>query len=943
VKGLNVGVIGLNNTFLQLDGSDFKGKLALGIQQFHAVCGDVEDWMDTVDISILLSHHDPDWLNKASLNTFNSEIAPPGMFNSHFCGHLHQPYTKIESIGGSKNKSLRVGASLFGMEKVGANVDRIHGYSSGIMELNESIGLERIWPRIVSKKYAGHFSLGPDPGYDLNEDNSITINFEAKKNSEREPDYESKKDEPFGFGSEERLLSFGASESTNTSKVLDGITKLRIKNLPHHATVRKSEQAQFEVQFRETRIVWVFADWGLGFEGFLSAASSKLGFTNDNVSIFNLVCEEAKSVEDIYLLFQKQFNCSLESFCKAVNDSNKETILILDKISPELSKVNHNSQKFKDVFLKLIIDYCPLVRVVITTRHIVEGVDKQINLKPLDIAQVRSYIKDHPESSSELLEFSTLENLHRYSEGLPMHLDRLLENLKYASLNEIFQEQSELNYPEIELPEPVPKALQESVAMIGSKEDDVSKRSFTLLKLLSVLENGQSLESIKRYDPAKPFYTQNASQLASLSLLDSISYTDIAPGFKKKDAISEANEVIKILKVPKQVRDLVKSLINEEEFDDILKKSAECLFGPKWRDGKIKISAQSPLSTKQIRQGISNELTLTKLLLKSALKRNNSLEVTRAANLALDYNGKLFKMKNFHDCRIGTEEIYFLLKDKGYPDEFLKAGILYAESLRMDSNINRNLAINQFEYIINLPSNGLSNEQKATIFLELSLAYEHSNVTDKAIQNAEEVKKLLKPTSAHYLQAESILINFKYKGEQLFSRLKALEHKARSKKYYTLANNIAYDLATTHSENESFSIRQLNKIIKTKSDVYNIINSIIKKASIYLSTGQLEKITTEDTHHLSFCYSYSYFQRRTHSLTQCHRVIWEILYKENRIADLLQLFRHSSFIWRITDKTHAETEYLEKLKSIDFSSIEKFGLPSDLINLEYFRRRESDI
>ena len=91
-QGIQVGIIGLNSTFLQLTGDDYEGKLDLDPRQIDEICtNDVGTWTQENHINILMTHHPPSWLHPQSAAKFRDDIAPPG----RFCIHLFRasPYT----------------------------------------------------------------------------------------------------------------------------------------------------------------------------------------------------------------------------------------------------------------------------------------------------------------------------------------------------------------------------------------------------------------------------------------------------------------------------------------------------------------------------------------------------------------------------------------------------------------------------------------------------------------------------------------------------------------------------------------------------------------------------------------------------------------------------------------------------------------------------------
>ena len=150
----NIGIVGLNTAFLQLQGGDYQGKLVWDTRQLHAVCGDaVDNWVNRHTVCLLLTHQGPDWLTPDAKKHGDSEIAPAGRFALHLFGHIHEAGYKYIHIGGSANAvRLLQGCSVFGMEQFGEppTTKRSHGYAAGRIDFNPEHASFRIWPRIAT-------------------------------------------------------------------------------------------------------------------------------------------------------------------------------------------------------------------------------------------------------------------------------------------------------------------------------------------------------------------------------------------------------------------------------------------------------------------------------------------------------------------------------------------------------------------------------------------------------------------------------------------------------------------------------------------------------------------------------------------------------------------------------------------------------------------------
>ncbi|MDJ0636527.1 MAG: metallophosphoesterase [Xenococcaceae cyanobacterium MO_188.B29] len=162
---ISLGIIGLNTSFLQLaSGRDYKGKLALNIRQFNAVCEqNALNWANQHSVCLLLTHHPPSWLMRDS---DLDEATIPDYIQFHLCGHLHESHSQLLSQNGGKSQLTIQGRSLFGLEKVGDGIDRSHGYSAIKIELSENERKLIIWPR-ASYRQGNFRKILPDYAFNL--------------------------------------------------------------------------------------------------------------------------------------------------------------------------------------------------------------------------------------------------------------------------------------------------------------------------------------------------------------------------------------------------------------------------------------------------------------------------------------------------------------------------------------------------------------------------------------------------------------------------------------------------------------------------------------------------------------------------------------------------------------------------------------------------------
>lgn len=171
--GLELAIVGLNSSFLQLTGENYEEKLDLNVAQLQSACvPNLPKFLQQHHASILMTHHPFQWLSKQALSHFNENIYISGGFLLHAFGHMHQPNQQTFSTGGSQPRRYLQGASLFGLETCNDSIERIHGYSivSISAEPQQNQGILEIWPRIATKNHSGSYQLTRNNHFDLNED-----------------------------------------------------------------------------------------------------------------------------------------------------------------------------------------------------------------------------------------------------------------------------------------------------------------------------------------------------------------------------------------------------------------------------------------------------------------------------------------------------------------------------------------------------------------------------------------------------------------------------------------------------------------------------------------------------------------------------------------------------------------------------------------------------
>lgn len=946
---LELGIVGLNSSFLQLNSGDFTGKLALHVSQLNAVCGgDPSVWLNERTASILLTHQPPSWLTPDSYDHYRQEIYPPGRFLCHLYGHQHEPETMEVSEAGGQPRRYRQGPSLFGLKEWAGDIPkkRTHGYMAGQFFFDGANSIETFWPRTVIPARHGGLNLCPDHSFQLTREDSVVV--------------------PFDFGAEDDELSgdtdieqVQSQEEVGTDPTWDrpvdnldlldnapdlGAAKTRLASCPrmsvlsvaHHRAIRQEEQSHFELEIRKKRAVWLSADWGTGKEGFLAAALERFRNQGSQLDVFHLLCEDAEDENSFQALFPQQFGMTMQAFCRHVT-AVAGAFLIFDGIHPSFSSGNNLRKLFQ--ITMAILDYCPELRIVIVSRTSPANVDfPLVELLPLEVPDVRTYLLQHPDASQGLCDPDVIDKLHERSDGLPMHLDRMLRSLKVSSLESVLDAEME-GPPEKELlSETVPKALVHAVSTLAKSADKRSKRSFRLLKVLSVLPYGETLETLSHYLHTEPFFIDNALQLNELALLDTIplKHASSCVDFGKGGLAEESAP--KILKVPRQIGRYVLTLLSDDERNEIVLAGAERFFGRRWREGKVKLRTLPFAYREYLSTGVGNEFAVVHHLIVASRKNGDVITARKAAKLGLQFCRHVKSEERYRDLEVMAVGILQTVGRDDMPEQWSELAALAGTAMRMTSKHEE--AIRFLHGALDTGERHLSDNEKASIWLNIALAEEKLNHTDLAVKAATEVGRFASQGSGLKLQAIAIEAGLTLKGDKKTKRLTALEKQARKEGHTILADNITLDLAYDIDESAK-KVRLLDRVLATKDTRdYNQIRAVIAKArALEKVQGQQTDLTRRDLATLASAYSYLYSQRFGSLFDQCHATLWNLLESRGDTTQLLRLFRHSSFLWRIRGNETKEAEYLNRLSAKSPPSTDSPSSEGLLLEVRYFWRR----
>lgn len=263
---------------------------------------------------------------------------------------------------------------------------------------------------------------------------------------------------------------------------------------------------------------------------------------------------------------------------------------------------------------------------------------------------------------------------------------------------------------------------------------------------------------------------------------------------------------------------------------------------------------------------------------------------------------------------------------------------MYAQALRMMDRYEESIEMDKTA--LDQGDGHFTDETKADVYINMALALKSMDRSDEAISNAQTALSLIHQDSSEAHQAQSIIAALTLKEGQRSTRLSQLEESARNKGHTIAANNIAIDLAREGTDVDE-SLKLLDRVIRTARDNYSRTRAIVEKATVLNLYRNVSDLSEKDRQLLGAAYSYSYAQRIGKLLDRCHRILWTMMLRENLWAQLLRLFRFSSFIWRLKGGDEQETKYLRQLDAVDVHEIRETEgsiLKNEIVYLERRRR-----
>ncbi|WP_122550494.1 metallophosphoesterase family protein [Pseudomonas viridiflava] len=883
-EGFRLGIVGLNSAWLQLGGGDYKGRLHVDIAQAMNITeGDPEQWCASNDFNLLVTHHPQNWLHQSSQTAFEELIAPYGRFTCHMFGHMHEPNHKTTTTGGSKIRRELQAASLFGLERIQSiGVERVHGYSLNKIAFHDGNVELSFWPRKDRVVSGNRRVVGADPFFEFEVITEPLIGTRSPT-------------QPPSIAKHIPALTLSSLASTSEG-VLDAFA-LKIPLAPEHSNVRRVEAEKLIDALAKDRCAWVISEWGMGEDGFLWSLQQK---SKANIgSYFAINMANFKSLYSFLEGLKSETGHSVEVLCSALENTNGVGLL-LDDIPVDIHWSEEKTQELLKL-AKIFLDFAPYINVIMRAR--VSPSNQQfsvIELKALDQGDTRLYVLEHPSGGVKYGSYDSVERIYRNTDGVPSVIDTALKNLSVTGLSSLSAISSDVAGKEV-ISSVGNDALKEMILDIGNSPDPALKKSYELLKVLTIFPQGEQLQRIKYLNPRAPFFYSSVHELKGRGLVSTVEAESLGI-----HSSSTENTII----VNRLAREVLINILNPAQFRELNRKASELYFGERTSQGVFK----PPRSLRFDKPGrssseVSNAAVIIQRLAVDAASLKDKVKVNYVVELASFHASALFAGAYFKAVVDFFQDILPLLSEHISDKQHAYFIVQHASALRMqDGDANAERARDMF---MSIHPNILDKSDRIQTQLNLALCHHSLKSTSDAISSAEAVIVLDKRSPAA-VQAQWVILQNQPADDERESKLNELLKVAEKRKTSSVLNSLKLEKA--RKEKDPVIQRVMFESILQKAtnegDTYDAMRTVVA-----LGVASADNHTPLDKSRLIQAYHYLYTGGFLHLFNSCHDTLWSIFEQEGDITNLLQLFKYSSLVWRLRGLDGREIDAINKLKS----------------------------
>ncbi|KQN90082.1 hypothetical protein ASE95_15365 [Sphingomonas sp. Leaf231] len=890
LEGANArtGIVALNSTWLQLGAGDYDKGLHVDARQLLAVTGgDADRWVRDNAVNLIVTHQPATWLHATSPESWDNDLNPAGRFDAHLFGHMHEPEVTSTSRGGGPARRNLQAASLFGLETYGEGHKRIQGYSANRIVATGADRVLTTWPRRLVEVTDGRQKLAPDTGQDIDEDTgALTM-----------PPYRVER-HAIVAGAERPAGAAPTPPPRLASSSFDlAAIRLPLGDAKAHAKVRRVEQEACAAALKDARAAWLAADWGMGEAGFVATVCGLMGIPREKV--FGVDFEGYAGTEDFFDELRTRLGATFQEVCEAIAEAGP-CVLVLDDIDVEPA-----DEAAVEALVKPVRDFAADALILIRSRRRPRAATlKVVELKALDEADLATYARDSEAGGEHYAKPDIVSSLYRHTDGVPSRLDEALRDLEIVSIGDLLAANPDYGDDAAAAVTSAPPALVATVGELARSEDRAEERAYNLLLALSALPKGEQLSRITRFLGPHPFYPAHARALLDRTLIDTVTITTLEgmPG----DVTQKA------LVVPRPVREYVRSIMDEQTARSLDRKALDLYFGDDWASGDIARSPTGRRASNALCDGyeLQNAAALILRGTRRALIDDAGVELGAHVRLASSFVETLITGDHFRSAAALCNDMIRLLEETGrHAGEINVLRYESARSLRMAERLDD--ARSAFEQ---LDLARLSKEQRQSAELGLALLLRRQGEGADAVAAANRAIAIDRRSNLA-LQAKTIIASEIEDPIRRAAELRRLLTAARKADSTTIANNILLTLAALERDQHAAAtmLKEVMSAPLAKRDFYNGVRAILDLAARKPAGSRL---ADADRARLIDAYHFLYNERLDKLFDRCHEALWNEFEIAGEIENLLNLFRHSSFIWRLGGREEMEARYLGRLARI---------------------------
>lgn len=704
------------------------------------------------------------------------------------------------------------------------------------------------------------------------------------------------------------VLESSPGQKTVALDKLSEFPRFRHKARPQDIAVREHQQETAIAAAEQDRIVEIRSEWGVDANGFVAAIIERWRKTHPELIALHVLCSGAANGKQLQDALAIAASGTIPEMAAVLRFAGP-CILLLDDVGVSYRAGTPDGDSTRETLIALL-DYCPdlvfIAGLPAGAPFDAANSANMVRLGPLDSGDTREYLRVHNEHPITLPNVDC-DRVCRSTGGLPSHLDALAEALSYTDLNNAL---ADFDHTQNSSETHLPSVIVEDIANLATATDDPSLRANILLSALSVLERGELLSVIKRIIPEFPLWPGHAKRLEDAGLLDVI---DTSPQSyePKRSSITEQGE--KVLRVPRVVRDHVLSKLTTDQQLKLVVAAATLYFGSDWRQGTVRMRRRPALSPAVSAHRFTNEMALIRFIVFQH-RKEVTMGPENAFALLLSYTTFLQEKNYYGEAYEAAREFIGMVDN----DEELAELEIEMTELKLVAGKSARM-IGEREAAVDLLSAALPNARRTKsrprmcdVLLSLAMAHEGLGNKHEAITACEEVIRYSVNNTSDDLQAKAILAGFTEDKADRVGQLKRLHRRAQNFSHYTVADNIALDLAKEAGDPDEV-LKHLAMVRTRRELEYNYVRATIRRVETLVKAGRSGEVNDLDRDDLERSYGLAYTQRLHGIFSWCHRVTWAYYEAINDHERQRALFVHSSLLWRLNGERDEEAMYAGKL------------------------------